>query len=98
MDERKNDGSDGSRAMLHRKRKRATAALLKAFEDDIEPLIRPGSETAIDDFKGVCRAKINGLTFEAIALLELEPGEALNMKAVDLAEALTLDETEDHPT
>lgn len=83
---------------MHRRRRRVMVALLDEFERKVVPLIPPGHEDAIKDFKGVCRAKLNGLTWEAISLLKLKPGETLNMETVEIAEALTLDETEDQPT
>lgn len=65
------------------------------FEREIEPLLPPGSEKAIQDFKRSCRKKLNGITWEAIELSQLEPGESLNEHAVDLAEETFGGTTED---
>lgn len=81
-------------AILHRRRKSATRSLLQQFERDIEPLLPPGSQEAIADFKRSCRKKLNGLTWEALELMQLRPGESLNEHAVDLAEE-TFNATED---
>jgi hypothetical protein len=67
-------------------------ALLSAFEQEIEPLIGPGNQAAIDSFKGALRKRLTGDTFEAIALMK---GGAVNDHAVELAEQLTSDQTED---
>jgi hypothetical protein len=67
-------------------------ALLSAFEREIEPLIGPGHSEAIDSFKGALRRRLTGDTFEAIALTR---GGAVNGHAVELAERLTSDQTED---
>jgi hypothetical protein len=79
------DGRSGAdkAAILHKRRKRAMTALLTEFEREIEPLIAAGHQEAIDNFKGVCRAKINGITFEAVGLLR---GGTVNDVAVQLAE------------
>jgi hypothetical protein len=78
-------------AQLHRRRKNAMVALLNEFERDIEPLIGPGHEDAIVHFKKSCRGKLNGLTFEAVELMRLLPGERFNEAAADLAEQITFD-------
>jgi hypothetical protein len=80
---------------LHRRRKRALAALLSEFEELIEPLIPSGHDEAIRNFKGICRRKLNGLTYEAIELTQLGPKEHLNGHVVQLAEDLPFDELED---
>lgn len=63
-------------------------SLLSEFEREIERHVKPGHEEAVENFKRSCRRKLNGLTFEAIELMKLRPGEQLNEHAVDLAEAL----------
>lgn len=63
-------------------------SLLSEFEREIAPHVSPGHETAIANFKRSCREKLNGLTWEAIELMGLEPGDSLNEHAVDLAEQL----------
>jgi len=78
-------------AQLHRRRKNAMISLLSEFERDIEPLIGPGHEKAIAHFKRSARGKLNGLTFEAIELMKLLPGERFNEAAADLAEQVTFD-------
>jgi hypothetical protein len=81
-------------AALHRRRKSAMVSLLSEFEREIEPHVS-GHENAIENFKRSCRKKLNGLVFEAVELMKLEPGEHLNEHAVDLAERLAYDATED---
>ena len=79
-------------AILHKRRKRTTVALLSAFEREIEPLIGPGHDDAINSFKGVLRKRLNGDSFEAVALMK---GGSVNEHAIGLAEQLTSDQTED---
>lgn len=95
-DTRHSDGGGGvdKHAVLHRRRKSSTRSLLAEFEREIEPLLPPEASQAIDDFKRSCRKKLNGLTWEAIELMALGPGESLNEHAVDLAEE-TFDAMED---
>jgi hypothetical protein len=85
-------GAVDTTAILHKRRKRTIVALLSAFEQEIEPLIQPGNNDAIDSFKGALRKRLTGDTFEAIALTR---GGAVNGHAVELAEQLTSDQTED---
>lgn len=79
-------GGVDKQAILHRRRKSAIRSLMFEIEREIEPLLPPEAKQAIADFKRSCRKKINGLTWEAIELTRLEPGESLNEHAVDLAE------------
>jgi hypothetical protein len=81
-------------AILHQRRKSSLRALLFEFEREIEPLLPPGSKQAAENFKRSCRKKLNALTWEAIELMQLRPGESLNQHAVDLAEE-TFNATED---
>lgn len=83
-------------AILHRRRKNAMISLLGEFEAVIERLLPPGHEREIENFKMSCRAKLNGLTFEAIELMKLQPGEHLNEHAVDLAERHAFDANGGH--
>ncbi len=66
-------------------------SLLSEFEREIEPHLPRGLQQEIENFKRSCREKLNGLTFEAIELMKLQPGEHLNEHAVDLAERLAFD-------
>lgn len=70
-------------------------ALLRTFEELIEPLISPGNEQAIKDFKGVCRKKINGLAYEGIRAASARPGESVSAQTADLAESLAFPDQED---
>lgn len=70
-------------------------ALLGSFEELIEPLIGPGHEQAIKDFKGVCRKKINGLAYEGIRAAEAQPGDDVSATTADLAETLAFTDQED---
>jgi hypothetical protein len=79
-------------AILHKRRKRTIASLLSTFEQEIESLIPPGNDEAIDSFKGALRRRLTGDTFEAITLMK---GGSVNGHAVELAEQLTSDQTED---
>jgi hypothetical protein len=63
-------------------------SLLSEFEREIAPHMGPGHQKAIEDFKRSCRSKLNALTWEAIELMRLEPGETLNEYSVDLASKL----------
>jgi hypothetical protein len=70
-------------------------ALLGSFEELIEPLIPPGHEIDIENFKGVCRKKINGLAFEGMRAADARPGEAISAQTADLAESLAFADQED---
>lgn len=73
-------------------------SLLSEFEREIEPLLRGRVSTqTIEHFKTSCREKLNGLTFEAIELMRLRPGELLNQHAVDLAAKLPFDDNGGNP-
>lgn len=67
-------------------------ALLGTFEEMIEPLIPPGNQEAIENFKGICREKINGLAYEGIRAANRRPGEAVSQLSADLAERLAFDD------
>lgn len=71
-------------------------ALLASFEELIEPLLPPGNQEAIKNFKGVCREKINGLAYEGIRAAKALPGESVSRQTADLAERLAFPtDTED---
>lgn len=84
-------------ATLHRRRKTAMVSLLSQFEQEIVPLVAEGHEQKIEDFKRSCREKLNALTFEAIELMRLEPGQDLNEHAVDLAGRLAFGNNDGGP-
>lgn len=63
-------------------------SLLAEFEREIEALLPAGSHQATENFKRSCREKLNALTFEALELMKLQPGEEVNEHAVDLAARL----------
>lgn len=69
--------------------------LLGTFEEMIEPLLPPGNDRAIEDFKGVVRAKINGLAYEGIRAAKTLPGESVSRQTGDLAERLAFTDTEE---
>lgn len=79
---------------IHRRRKSAMTVLLGTFEGRIEPLIPPGNQKAVEDFKTVCRQKINGLAFEGIRAAEAQPGESVSRQTADLAEDLAFDDND----
>jgi hypothetical protein len=68
--------------------------LLGEFEKVIEPLIPPGHEKAIDTFKSTCREKINGLAYEGIRALKVQPGDQVGDLSTDLAERFAFNDTE----
>lgn len=70
-------------------------ALLREFEETIEPLIPPGHEEAIANFKGVARKKINGLAYEGIRAAQAQPGDSVSTQTADLAERLAFTDRED---
>jgi hypothetical protein len=77
-------------AILHKRRKSAMRSLLEEFDTEIAPHFR-GDQKAVRDFKKHVREKLNALTWEAIELTKLGPGESLNEHAVDLAGQLAFD-------
>lgn len=86
-----NGGGVDREAILHRRRKNAMISLLSEFEREIEPYVRGDRRQAIENFKRNCRRKLNGLTWEALELMNLQPGEHINEHAADLAEQLAFD-------
>jgi hypothetical protein len=70
-------------------------SLLSEFEENIQPLIAKSDENhrAIEHFKRSCREKLNLVTFEAVELMQLQPGEEMNELAVDLTARLQSDDT-----
>ncbi len=90
-------GSATPEDAIHRRRKSAMTVLLGTFEGLIEPLIPSGNQKAIEDFKTVCRQKINGLAFEGIRAAKAQPGESVSRQTADLAETLAFtDDSEEN--
>lgn len=79
---------------IHRRRKSAMVALLATFEEQIEPLIPPGNQEAIINFKDICRRKINSLAYEGLRAVQAQPGESVSVATADLAERLAFDPEE----
>lgn len=72
-------------------------SLLAEFEREIEPQVAKGHDKEIEDFKRSCREKLNALTFEALELMALQPGEEVNEHAVDLAARLPFGDNDGGP-
>lgn len=67
------------------------AQTLEAFEEKIEPLLAgiPGGEAAIQDFKGLARARFNALAKDATEIMSLSDTGGINGVAVDMRDALS---------
>jgi hypothetical protein len=79
---------------IERRRRSAMVELLGTFEKEIEPLLMPGHQATIDNFKGVVRRRINGLAYEGRRATETQPGESVSAMTTDLAADLAFDDTE----
>jgi hypothetical protein len=71
--------------LVHRRKKKAMAQILEAFEETVEPHI-PGDKA--EEFKGVIRQKLHALALDTCDIMALKPGEQANGHAVELRERL----------
>lgn len=63
------------------------AQVLEAFEEQIEPHMPNGTQGAIQDFKGLVRARMNALAVDAVDILS--PDMVQNGVAQDLRDQLS---------
>jgi hypothetical protein len=56
---------------IHKRRKRYLAQVLEHFEQHIEILLPAEAAGAIQDFKGLTRARLNALAVDACELMDL---------------------------
>lgn len=70
-------------ALVHKRKKKYMAQTLEAFERDIEPHLPPSAAGAIQDFKGLVRARMNAVAVDAVEIFTLDGhvnGVALEMR------------------
>lgn len=68
-------------ALVHKRKKRYMAVILSEFDKHIAPLVpREVGET----FKGIVRQKLHAMALDAIEINALQPGEEMNLAAVEL--------------
>jgi molybdopterin synthase catalytic subunit len=76
---------------VQRQRKRYLAQVLEHFEEHIEQPFLPASAAgAVQDFKGLVRARMNALAVDALEIMALEDrAMAVNGAAQELRESLS---------
>lgn len=72
-------------ALVHRRKKRYMAILLREFEEQVEPHV---PKDKAERFKGLIRQKLHALTLDANEIHSLKPGEELNGAAVELRDQI----------
>ena len=75
---------------VHKRKKKYMAQVLEAFEERIEPHLPESEAGAVQDFKGLVRARMNALATDASDILSLGEG-VQNGLAQDVRDRL-------HPT
>jgi hypothetical protein len=71
-----------------RKRK-YMAQTLEHFEQRIEPHLGPELAGAVQDFKGLVRARFNALATDSVDIMSLSDAGAVNGAALDLRDQLS---------
>jgi molybdopterin synthase catalytic subunit len=75
---------------VQRQRKRYLAQVLEHFEQHIETHLPPDAAGAVQDFKGLVRARMNALAVDALEIMALEDrAMAVNGAAQELRESLS---------
>lgn len=75
---------------VQRQRKRYLAQVLEHFEEHIEPFLPASAAGAVQDFKGLVRARMNALAVDALEIMALEDrAMAVNGAAQELRESLS---------
>lgn len=64
------------------------AQTLEKFEQEIEAVLPPGSEGAVQDFKGLVRARFNALAVDAEDIIKLGDGH-MNGVAIELRDQIS---------
>lgn len=57
---------------VHKRRKKYLAQTLERFEENIEPHLPADQAGAVQDFKGLVRARLNALAVDCLDLMDLE--------------------------
>lgn len=73
--------------LIQRRKARYMAQMLEGFEQTIQPLLPDTAGGAVQDFKGLVRARINALATDAVELIELD-GTERNGAAIELRDRL----------
>lgn len=74
---------------VHRRKAKYMAQTLEAFEQNIEGLLPPEAAGAVQDFKGLCRARFNALAKDSVEIMSLSDVGAVNGVAIDLRDQLS---------
>lgn len=74
---------------VHARKRKYMAQTLEHFEQHIEPLIPAESKAAVDDFKGLVRARFNALSTDSVDIMSLSDAGALNGAAQDMRDSLS---------
>lgn len=68
-------------AYVHKRKRKYMAQILEHFEQNIESHLGPEQAGAIQDFKGLCRMRINALAVDAVDVMDQEQnGVALEIR------------------
>lgn len=73
---------------VHKRKAKYMAQTLEAFEAHIEPHLPGDAAGAVQDFKGLVRARMNALATDAVDIISLGDA-ALNGAAQDLRDQLS---------
>jgi hypothetical protein len=73
-------------ALVDKRRRKYLAQLLEAFEELVEP--QTTNRESVATFKGLVRAKMNALAVDAIDVMNLQDGEAINGYALETTDRL----------
>jgi hypothetical protein len=76
-------------AYVDSRKRRYMAQTLEHFEQHIEPLIPAASAGAVQDFKGLVRARFNALKTDAVDIMSLSDAGAVNGAAMELRDQLS---------
>lgn len=69
---------------VHKRKAKYMAQVLEAFEEAVEPYLASDSAGAVQDFKGLVRARMNAFARDSIEIMSLRPGDAQNGFGLDL--------------
>jgi hypothetical protein len=72
--------------LVDKRRRKYLAQLLEAFEELVEP--QTTNRESVATFKGLVRAKMNALAVDAIDVMNLQDGEAINGYALETTDRL----------
>ena len=74
---------------VQRRKGKYMAQTLEAFEEMIEPHLPKEAASAIQDFKGLARARFNALARDATEIMSLSDTGGINGVALDMRDSLS---------